>query len=50
MSDNKEKRDLNKKIPFILSLIFVCFILCSFLYSLVQLVIEPSKCFVIEER
>ncbi len=50
MSDNKKKINLKKTIPFVLSLIFLCVILVSFLYNLIKLVIKPSNVFSVEER
>lgn len=50
MSENRRKHQLNKKIPFILSLVFAGFVLCSFLYSIIQLIIEPTNSFAVENR
>lgn len=48
MSEKHISHNMNKKVIIILSLIFTSIVLISFLYSLVQLVIQPSSRFVIE--
>lgn len=48
MSEDRKKHKLNKKIPFILSLVLTGVILCSFLFSLVRLVLEPVQSFAVE--
>lgn len=50
MSENNEKHNLNKKIPLLLALIFICIVILSFLYGLIQLIIEPTNVFAVEER
>lgn len=50
MSENSKNYNLNKKIPILLSLIFTTIIILSFLYGLVQLIIEPTNVFAVEER
>ena len=50
MNRNYRKHDINKKIPIIISLILLCIILFCFLYSFIQLVLDPSNIFVVEER
>ena len=41
---------MNKKIVLIIAIILVAIIPISFLYSLIVLIIEPSKSFVVENR
>jgi len=50
MSENMKRNQLNKRIPLILSLVLTSVIIGSFLFSLVKLILEPSKSFVIENR
>lgn len=40
----------NKKIVIIIAIILIAIIPISFLYSLIVLIIEPSKSFVVENR
>ena len=48
MSENRKRIKLNKKIPFILSLVLACVILSLFLFSLIRLVVEPVQSFAVE--
>lgn len=50
MSEEKKEHKVRKGIFGSLSLVLVITIIASFLYSLVQLIIEPSNVFVVEER
>ena len=45
-----KKHQIEKKIIIILSCIFVAVLVVSFLYNLMQLIIEPSNIFIIENR
>ena len=49
-SRNSKKQNTNKKVLATLSLMLIIVILFCFLYSLIQLIIEPSNIFVVEER
>lgn len=48
-SNKRDNHNLMKKIPLLLSLFFVCIIVLCFLYSLAQLIKEPSNVFAVEE-
>lgn len=48
MADNKRNNNLNKKIPLLLSLIFVAIIFVCILSSLIMLIIEPANVFAVE--
>lgn len=50
MSENNENHNLNRKIPLLLVLIFICIVILSFLYGLIQLILEPANVFAVEER
>ena len=51
MSDsNKKLHKSRKKIIIILSLIFGAVIVFSFLFSFVQLVMEPTSVYIVEKR
>lgn len=45
-----KKLNMQKKIVAIIAIVFIAIIPLSFLYSLVQLILEPSKVFVVENR
>lgn len=45
-----KKLNTKKKILAIIAILFIAIIPLSFLYSLVQLILEPSKVFVVENR
>lgn len=45
-----KKHNINKKIALIVVIILIAIIPLCFLYSLIQLIIEPAKVFVVEER
>ncbi len=45
-----KKLNTKKKILAIIAIILIAIIPLSFLYSLIQLILEPSKVFVVENR
>ncbi len=45
-----KKHGANKKIVIIVAVVLIAIIPLCFLYSLVQLIIEPAKVFVVENR
>lgn len=50
MKENVKKHNLKKRIVTILVILIIAIIPVCFLYSLIELIIEPSNVFVIENR
>ncbi len=50
MKEKTKKHNIKKKIVIILVILVIAIIPACFLYSLVELIIEPSNVFVVENR
>lgn len=50
MKNNYKKLSIKKKIVMIIVIMIIAIIPLCFLYSLVELIIEPSNVFVVENR
>ncbi len=48
MNRNNRKVKLEKKLPILLTFIFVAIIIISFLFSLIRLILDPVNIFVVE--